>query len=104
MAPTPAANGYVPWGIYLDDRRSSTERLDRMEGKIDRILDRQEKFEVAAAREDGQEAAEQAAEVALERNRRRRGEVVRDVCLCVFSAALTIGGAILISFLTGGPT
>jgi hypothetical protein len=30
--------------------------------------------------------------------------VLRDVGLCVLSAVLAIGGAVIVSFLTGGPT
>lgn len=102
LNPYPGGSGFVTWQVYLDDRRAGSERLARIENKLDRVLERQEALELAAAREDGQEVAEAAAEEAVSRSRRSRGEVLRDVCLCVLSAGLSVAGALTVIAITGG--
>lgn len=91
--PYPGASGSVPWPVYLDDRRQITDRLTGIEAKLDRVLERD-------AREDGAEVAEAAAEQAVSQARRSRGEVLRDVCLCVLSSALAVVGALVVAGLS----
>ena len=92
---------YVTWALYLDDRRARTEWESRVEDKVDRMLSRQEALELAAARDDGQEVAERAAEVAVVENRRSRRETVRDIGLATFSALLALGAGFILALLTG---
>lgn len=91
--PGASSGGFVPWPVYLDDRREERERLTRIESKLDDVLARD-------AREDGREVAETAAEVAVERNRRSRREVTRDVGLAFLSAALAVVGALVLGAIT----
>lgn len=73
----------VPMALYLEDRREIKDALAEIQGDVKamrRELDRQ----------DGREAAEAAVVVA----RRDRRKVLRDVGLCVLSAALAFAGAL----------
>jgi hypothetical protein len=88
-----SSTGSVPWPVYLDDRRQTADRLGRIEDKLDRVLERD-------AREDGQEVAEAAADQAVAGARRTRREMGRDVGLCVLSAALAVGGAVIVAGIT----
>jgi hypothetical protein len=92
MTPTP--NGrYVPMDLYLEDRREIKESLADIAADVKamrRELDR----------DDGREVAEEAATAAVQQTRRTRSEFVRDVGLCVFSAALAVGGTVVTTAIT----
>lgn len=75
---------YVPIALYLADRRDIKAALVEIQGDIEGIRREMD-------RHDGREAAESAAAAA----RRDRRKVLRDVGLCVLSAALAVAGALV---------
>ncbi len=86
---------WVPWHLYLSDRERDDRRWARVDMKLDELLE-------AHAHDDGREVAEEAAASAVQSSRRSRGEILRDVSLCIFSAALAVVGALISANLTGG--
>lgn len=108
-------NGYVPWNMYVEDRRASTARLDRIEtrlddgfraieGKLDTISNRQQAIELAAARDDGEEVATAAANTALSEQKKDTRERLWDVGRTVLAAALGVLCTLITAYLLGGPT
>lgn len=120
MSPTPNANGHVPWSVYVEDRRASTARLERIEDnvqdvrtevargfeaigeKLDTLGARQQAIELAAAREDGEDVATDAASQALKQQKKSKAERWWDIGRTVFASALTLAVALLVYTLTGG--
>jgi hypothetical protein len=94
-------NGYVPWSVYVDDRRQSTDRLTRIEDKVDKILERQTALEVAAAHDDGSEVAQDAAERALDERKKSRAERWWDLGRTTFAAVLGVAGTLAAIWLGG---
>lgn len=114
MSPTPSSNGHVPWAVYVEDRRASTARLERIETriddgfsaldrKLDSIASRQQAIELAAARDDGEDVATDAANTALKAQKKDRGERWWDVGRTVLAATLGVIGALATAYFLGGP-
>jgi hypothetical protein len=97
MSPYPSNDRWVPMGLYLEDRREIKAALHEIATDVKAMRSEHD-------REDGQEVAEAAAEVALDRKKRTKREVMRDIGLATFSAVLALGVGVIVSLITGGPT
>lgn len=86
--PGGSSGGSVPMSLYLSDRDALYTRFDRLESKVDILVEN-------AARDDGEDVAEKAAATAVVESRRSRREIWRDVGLCVLSAVLACAGTVL---------
>ena len=99
--PYPGANGHVPWGVYLDDRRDLRRHLARMDGKLDKVLDRVGALEQADAHDDGAGVAQDAAERAVVEGRKDRRERLWDLARTLLTAVLAVVGTLIAAHLGG---
>ena len=93
---------YVPWSVYLQDRREQAEANRRLENKVDRLAEKVEQLTIAVSVDDAAEIATEAAAEGVERARQTRSERLWDLGKTLFAAV--VGGAVAITtaFLTGG--
>lgn len=101
-----AMNGqqqYVPWSVYMQDRRELSESLRRMEGKVDRLSDEVKSLAIEQAKDDAADIATEAATEGIERARRTRTERFWELVKQTWAAALALLGAALVYWITGGP-
>ena len=102
-SPLVGSNGYVPWQIYLEDRRQIHGRFDRIEAKLDKVLDAQAALAVEAALDDGAEVAQDAADRAVKEGRKDRAERLWDIARTVIATVLAVLGTLITTYLVGGP-
>lgn len=78
---------YVPMSLYLEDRRELRGWMGSIASDVTEI--RRE-----LDRGGGREVAEEAAQAAVVATRREKREILRDVGLCLLSAAATVAATI----------
>lgn len=98
---------YVPWSVYLQDRREQSESARRMETKLDRLAEKVEALTIAVATDDAAETATEiateAATEGIERARRSRRERFWELVKQTWAALLALIGAAILYWITGGP-
>lgn len=86
---------YVPWTVYMQDRRELREELAGLRRDVQALA-------VAVAKDDGREEQEQIVAEGVELSRRTHSERLWELTKTLFAAI--VGGAVAITtaFLTGG--
>lgn len=90
---------YVPWSVYMQDKREQTEAARRLEGKVDRLNETVHQIAVRLAADDAVDAARARAEAEARQAREAFAGRVWDVAK---QGWIWVVG-VLIYWLAGGP-
>lgn len=93
---------YVPWSVYLQDRREQSEQTRRIETKVDNLTEKVNLIAIELAKDDAAEIATEAATEGIERSRRSRSERLWEFVKTTWAAASVAAFGLIVWWLQGG--